>query len=155
MSETKLLPCPFCGADVMHVQGLSELYFFKCINCSAVVSFDDDYINNNKDRAEQAYNTRSLMIALDLSNDPLTVDELRQMCGEPVWVSVVDHSCLCDPNDDFDGWGLCRKSWVRLWDAKRADLLHVDWDFEEYGTKWLAYRKKPQEVVADETAGGN
>lgn len=66
MSDTKLLPCPFCGADVMHAQGLSELYFFKCVNCTAVVSFDDDHINSNKDAAVQAYNTRALMISVDL-----------------------------------------------------------------------------------------
>lgn len=75
---------------------------------------------------------------------PLTVEELRKMYGEPVWVKVIDHDCLKDVADDFDGWGLVRTSWVRLWDAKRADLISVSWHFEEYG-QWLAYRKPPKE----------
>lgn len=79
------------------------------------------------------------------SNKPLTLEELRKMYGEPVWVKVIDHNCLKDVADDFDGWALVRTSWVRLWDAKRADLICVDWHFEEYGKTWLAYRKPPKE----------
>ena len=75
---------------------------------------------------------------------PLTIDELREMNGEPVWVMVVDHKVFADKDDDFDGWGMCRKSWARLWDKERADLIHVDYDFEDYGKKWLAYRTKPE-----------
>jgi len=78
-------------------------------------------------------------------NDPLTLEELREMDGWPVWVKVLDHDAFADKADDFDGWGLVRKSWVRVWDGKRADLVHVDYHFEEYGKVWRAYRRKLEE----------
>lgn len=79
-----------------------------------------------------------------LLNRPLTLKELQRMSGEPVWVHVIDHTDFADPRDDFDGWGLCRTSWVRVWDESRADLVHIDYDFEDYGRTWVAYRKRPK-----------
>lgn len=70
---------------------------------------------------------------------PLTLEQLRKMDGQPVWVHVIDHTIFADKKDDFDGWGMCRKSWVRIWDSKRADIVHIDYDFEDYGKDWLAY----------------
>lgn len=80
----------------------------------------------------------------DLLNRPLTLAELRKMCGEPVWVHIIDASNIADPLDAFDGWGMCRKSWVRIWDESRADLITIDYDFEEYGKEWIAYRRPPR-----------
>lgn len=71
--------------------------------------------------------------------EPLTIEQLRKMDGQPVWVHVIDHTVFSDKEDDFDGWGMCRKSWVRIWDNKRADLVHIDYDFEDYGKEWIAY----------------
>lgn len=79
------------------------------------------------------------------TNNPLTLEELRGMDGEPVWVKVVDHTVFSNKEDDFDGYGMCRSSWVRVWDGKRADLVKVDYDFVDYGKKWLAYRRRPEE----------
>ena len=71
--------------------------------------------------------------------EPLTLEQLRGMDGQPVWVKVIDHTVFADKEDDFDGWGMCRKSWVRIWDRKRADIVHIDYDFEDYENEWLAY----------------
>lgn len=70
---------------------------------------------------------------------PLTLKQLRAMNGEPVYVQVIDHTVFKDPADDFDGWGLCRQSWVRLWDMNRCDVISVVHDFSDYGKTWLAY----------------
>lgn len=78
-------------------------------------------------------------------NDPLTLEELREMDGEPVWVKVVDHTAFADKEDDFDGWGMCRSSWVRVWDGRRADIVKIDYDFEDYGKTWLAYHRRLEE----------
>ncbi len=91
---------------------------------------------------DEAREVRDVPVTND-TNRPLTLKELRAMEGEPVWVEVIDHSALADPADDFDAWGLVRKSWVRVWDAKRADLVHIDYDFEDYGSLWRAYRQRP------------
>lgn len=76
-------------------------------------------------------------------NEPLTIDQLREMDGQPVFVYVIDHSVFADKDDDFDAWGLCGKSWVTVWDKKRADIVNVDYDFNDLGKTWLAYRYPP------------
>lgn len=81
-----------------------------------------------------------------MCNKALTLEELRRMDGKPVWVHVVDHTVFADKEDDFDGYGLVRKSWVRVWDEKRADLIHVDYDFCGYGKEWLAYAAEPHRL---------
>lgn len=73
---------------------------------------------------------------------PLTLKQLKTIYDEPVWVKVLDHDMFKDPDDDFDGWGMVRQSWVRLWDAKRADLISVKYDFKDYGKTWIAYSYK-------------
>lgn len=73
------------------------------------------------------------------ATQPLTLKQLRHMNGEPVYVRVIDHTVFKDPADDFDGWGLCRQSWVRLWDMNRGDVISVVHDFSDYGKTWLAY----------------
>ena len=87
------------------------------------------------------------LMALE-NNAPLTLDELREMDGEPVWVKVIDHTAICEIYD-CDGWGLCRKSWVRVWNADIADLYHTNWDFKDYCISWLAYRNKPKEEIKE------
>lgn len=77
---------------------------------------------------------------------PLTLEQLREMDGKPVWVHVIDHTVFADKEDDFDGWGMCRKSWVRIWDSKRADIVHIDYDFEDYGKEWVAYAYPPAHI---------
>lgn len=84
-------------------------------------------------------------IGLLSKNEPLTLEELRKMVGQPVWVKVIDHTVFADKEDDFDGWGMCRSSWVRVRDGNRADIVHVDYEFEIYGKEWLAYRRPPKE----------
>lgn len=72
-------------------------------------------------------------------NDPLTLDELREMDREPVWVcNPADirwgHYALVR-NDRFDGpeYNYC------------AYAVGVSWSFSDYGKTWLAYRRKPEE----------
>lgn len=78
------------------------------------------------------------------SNAPLTLDELRKMDGEPVWIV------------EYPDWG----HWELSADA--GDYV-ADRDYDCYGMKhddpdgryglhklgWLAYRHKPQEVNHD------
>lgn len=94
------------------------------------------------------YLIADFLIAHDVTvpeqGSPLTLEELRLMDGCPVWVEVIDHSVFADKADDFDGWGLVRKSWVRVLDEKRADLVMVDYHFEDYGKEWQAYSQPPK-----------
>ena len=65
-------------------------------------------------------------------NDPMTLEELREMDGEPVWVVQTDN--LLPPF-----WGLI--------DAKDETVANSVYSatFEDYGTEWQAYRRRPEE----------
>ena len=57
-------------------------------------------------------------------NEPLTLDELRKMDGEPVWLV----------NQNGGRWAIM--SGVYLWNSRKN---------ADYGKTWLAYRQKPEE----------
>lgn len=66
-------------------------------------------------------------------NDPLTIDELREMDGEPVWIT------------DEKGNNGC---WV-IFGIDRADsetiyIPYATMRLSMYGKTWLAYRCKPE-----------
>lgn len=70
-----------------------------------------------------------------LPNGPLTLDELREMDGEPVWVI---------PLDDFD---ILPANYLVNAYAEQivVDKFGAYLDFEDYGKTWMAYRRKPEE----------
>lgn len=61
---------------------------------------------------------------------PLTIEELRQMDGEPVWID--------DWWEDSHGWELSMNA-ADYFDGERRTE-------KEYGGIWIAYRHKPKEV---------
>ena len=70
-------------------------------------------------------------------NEPLTLDELRKMDGEPVWIK------LFDTGEEF--WVL-RNEWVDTRNPEPKILFHMRWySHADYGKTWLAYRQKPEE----------
>lgn len=74
-----------------------------------------------------------LVEQLEPPNDPLTLEELLDMDGEPVWIERIGSD---SPEDKewalvFVKGGICRTS----------DCSHALFEF--YGKTWLAYRRKP------------
>lgn len=41
--KTELKSCPFCGGKARCAIGFMGLNFFKCTECGATVSFDNEY----------------------------------------------------------------------------------------------------------------
>lgn len=69
-------------------------------------------------------------------NAPLTLDELRKMEGEPVWV--------CTPGvEKYGRWVIV--SGVDTVDGERTLYCQGDYTCRHYGETWLAYRR-PLEV---------
>lgn len=62
-------------------------------------------------------------------NKPLTLEQLRRMGGEPVWID--------DWFEDFHGWELSTDA---------SDYLGGR-DLAQYGSRWLAYARKPEEAT--------
>ena len=66
-------------------------------------------------------------------NQPLTLDDLRQMDGEPVWVQ--------SPGvPEYGRWAIVEGV------GENCLFLHDDFTCHDYGKTWLAYRQKPEEV---------
>ena len=65
-------------------------------------------------------------------NDPLTLEALREMDGEPVWI--------CDPDGSDGMWALVDLEYELCRTAKGGIAI-----FDTYGKTWLAYRRKPEE----------
>lgn len=75
------------------------------------------------------------MPTLTPPNEPLTLAELREMDGEPVWIVDVGPHKWYGP-----GWAIvdrdnCLVRTVKNWNAVF---------FESYGERWLAYRRPPE-----------
>ena len=69
--------------------------------------------------------------------EPLTLDELRQMEGEPVWVQ--------SPGvPEYGRWAIVEGV------GENCLFLHDDFTCHDYGKTWLAYRQKPEEDDHDE-----
>lgn len=66
-----------------------------------------------------------------LTNDPLTLEQLREMDGEPVWLS----GAALNKYDVYRGE--CPSGW--------ADFYWGPLSFGSYGKTWQAYRRKPEE----------
>lgn len=72
-------------------------------------------------------------------NEPLTLDELREMDEEPVYVVPKDKPAHCGGWCGVTVWKCDRYSYVSL-------LRDTDsgWGFEKYGKTWIAYRRPPE-----------
>ena len=65
-------------------------------------------------------------------NEPLTLDELRKMDGEPVWVQ--------SPGvPEYGRWAIVEGV------GENCLFLHDDFTCHDYGKTWMAYRQKPEE----------
>ena len=75
------------------------------------------------------------MPTLTQPNEPLTLEQLREMDGDPVWIVDVGPHKWYGP-----GWAIvdrdnCLVRTVKNWNAVF---------FESYGERWLAYRRPPE-----------
>lgn len=133
----ELKPCPFCGGTniTMGAYSIAPECHIEC-ECGAgielIVNFDAEMSVEEHDdlcamELAMAWNRRA-----GLSNNPLTLEELRGMRGEPVY--VVKGKCQWWDIVDFTAGG-----WLYLRIANKTDLA-----LDDYGTKWLAYRRKPE-----------
>lgn len=71
-------------------------------------------------------------------NEPLTLDELREMDGEPVW-------CVSMLSEQSE-WAILKVTEMsKTWFIAMAGASCGYGDKDTYGKTWLAYRQKPEE----------
>ncbi len=66
-------------------------------------------------------------------NKPLTLEQLQQMDGEPVWID----------GKDYGGWAIFKAS-VNKQVANCLDNVNLSYYMRDYGKTWLAYAHKPE-----------
>ena len=80
------------------------------------------------------------MPTLTQPNEPVTLEELREMDGEPVYVvpanefSELGGWCVISTSDCGDEYSAAYVPGVDCW----------CWRFDSYGEQWLAYRRPPE-----------
>lgn len=148
----ELKKCPFCGEHATGIATCMQLeecaHFEECLavepyvcivcsidkgGCGASTGYYD-----SAEKANEAWNRRA-----QPENEPLTLDELRQMDGEPVWIvahpdwghwelSEYAEDYLEDRDEDFYGMAMP----PAIPDPMGRYGLHM--------LGWLAYRRKPE-----------
>ena len=73
--------------------------------------------------------------ALSPPNEPLTLEELREMDGEPVWIANPDAL-------EYGRWGIV--DGVYQAEDDQVLMLRGDYSCHYYGKTWLAYRRPPE-----------
>ena len=109
-------------------------------NCMVVFGVNTDTLDEAFDMAISAIRQQKHFRDRTKKAEPLTLDELRKMGGEPVFV-VTDRLkewCLVHSHnsDDVIGGGIIM---TRRTAEKRT------YQYACYGKTWLAYRQKPEE----------
>ncbi len=72
-------------------------------------------------------------------NDPLTLEELREMIGKPLWVVPLGKEPDWKPC-----WVICEEDYIFVPSEVNESLVHLLRLNKDYGKTWLAYRRKPE-----------
>ncbi len=122
----KLKPCPFCGgkAEMFSLKYMANEHFVRCSQCDS-----STHGQKTKEEAMEIWNRR-----YEPPNEPLTLDELRQMDGEPVWTEKFGWQ-VCYGLENCDG----------IFSMRTGSNSHIP--MQTYGLEWLAYRRRPEEVL--------
>ena len=161
MSE-KLLPCPFCGSENIAVgsdkgtvyrhntafgdltRSVPTVRWAYCVDCGCVApaekvnNFDGFYKPDEQEdalnRAISAWNRRA-----QPANEPLTIEQLKQMDGEPVWVKHFAQTKFASAWIEVGEYGIVDAKLQRIVFMKNAPVM-----FEKYkGDFAIAYAHKP------------
>ena len=105
-----------------------------------------DYMTRVMPESKRSQATANLLEAISVAiatlrraqpaNEPLTLDELRGMDGEPVY------AVCCEMAEDSE-WVIIDAD--EVWANGKCGCFY----FDEYGTAWLAYRRKPERSEED------
>lgn len=135
----ELKKCPFCGGEAKVIEDSMLICghrYWRIIHNSndcpitdAFGIFRSSAKYSTAERAIAAWNRRA-----QPENEPLTLDELREMDGEPVWIV----------GQTFARWEILRS----FGKGHDPDLCHfteiLPLRISDYGDTWFAYRRKPE-----------
>lgn len=152
--------CPYCGNLIAYNSYFDAFYCSKCggffkqatvVECNdlnepltlddAIAHLDDSLSDTGRKWSCESCRMEHVQLRAWLAelreikqerNTPLTLDELRQMDGEPVWVQ--------SPGvPEYGRWAIVEGV------GENCLFLRDDFTCHNYGNTWLAYRHKPEE----------
>ena len=98
-------------------------------------------VPENEEQAKAYFWARkALQATLTPPNEPLTLEQLRVMDGQPVWVKCLNSKKYISPPV---GWRILEKSItgrIGVWDGENCLIER------NYGTDWLAYTYHPAHI---------
>lgn len=138
MNELK--PCPFCGskAKLEWISPISE-YVVECRQCGMGSSPEVAY--KNKEELVRLWNHRPAP-----ENQPLTLDQLRQMEGEPVW--TVTRGLESSGRWELIEFSKCKFKGREVITLANIDEGQYDGFADTYGKTWMAYARKPEQEAS-------
>lgn len=129
-SAIYMKPCPRCGGKGLIYREGDRCYYAECEDC--VLELHDIYFS--AEEAAKAWNYRQ-----EPPNDPLTPDELREMVGEPVYITPLDENADWNPK-----WAIVPEDYMIVNFVSSESRVYILQN-EDYGKTWLAYRRNPKE----------
>lgn len=127
MSELK--PCPFCGGEAtMKAPNMHRKTCIACKECGVSTGW------GTVEEVTAAWNRRA-----QPTNEPLTMEQLREMGYEWVWVERIGNGELPKSVLKYiNGYGYV------LAKHQKVKICDICLFFDDYGKTWLAYRQKPE-----------
>lgn len=142
--------CPFCGNGHAHITyEENRVYQMNCPDCHNAIFHRDTSWDNAVSffkrmvvTDESALRQQETVANRNGLNEPLTLDELREMDGEPVWWWNKSAKPVCT---------------ICVWDRFMNEPMFANYDWQSEDTlklskyKWLKkcgykpYRQKPEE----------
>ena len=115
--------CSHCSRQLDIYYCESRLYLVRCKHCKIVSLVEA----GNPNEAAEKVSRRAAP-----ENKPLTLEQLRQMDGEQVWIPETEAY--------FSGHGIVNVKEEKVY---ASDEENDYYPFDEYGA-WLAYARKPE-----------
>ena len=122
----KLKACPFCGSTNVEISPYGGAKAVACMDCFCRSEIFEG--ENAKEKAIVAWNRRATS-----ENKVLTLEQLRQMNGNPAYVKNIVHP-------DCTGWKVCGGSFDGYFYFSNGET----YELSHYGQTWLAYARKPE-----------
>ena len=97
------------------------------------------------DAWEEIIDALNNLPTLTPQNEPLTIEQLREMDGQPVWIKQLKDLSVCDT-----GWALidiCPDREEKLYDIRvwwPGSEVEDEPSEENYGKTWVAYDRPPE-----------
>jgi len=145
---SKLRECPFCGGNFELFKDNYGKYGAYCAVCGIYVGIELECGTELRDGWKAKFESKeSLMSFLNrraqLDNQPLSLEQLRQMDENPVWISE-QKSGGQDVREQWQQFAYEQSEYNLMAFWEFGNEVENTYDISDYSKTWLAYAYKPE-----------